>query len=141
MDVLHAVAAQLGHHGHRRMIRVELLRHARDVIHRRPDGGVVALAVTLHLVADAPHQHGRMVLVGQHDLAGGLILVGDLPGVVVTETVPFVTQPDANRDAQAELLRLGKDSAQVVGAPGAHGVAAGRRQRFREPSPPAPLMK
>ena len=69
-----------------------------------------------------------MVFVTEYDLAGAFELLANLCRVVVVEAVTLVAEPDADRYRQTQRMRLVEDFAGVVRAPGANGVAAGRRQ-------------
>lgn len=133
MDVLHAVAAELGHHGHRRVVGVERLDHRREAFDRRPDRGVVPLLVPLHLIAEPPHEQGGVIFILEDDLASLLLLLRDLIGVVVVEPVPPMAEPDAQGDGQPAFLGLVQDGAGLLDAPCPDRVAADLGQELQRP--------
>ncbi len=129
--LLHAVdapAAELGGDGHGRVQWVELFHHGGDVVDRRPDGRVIALAKALHLVADAPEEDRRMIFVTEHGLAGPFELFAHLGFVIIVEPVALVAEPDAYRDRKAESVCGVEPLVDVICAPCPHRVCARRRQ-------------
>ena len=64
-----------------------------------------------------------------------LELLTDLGLVAVVEAVALVTEPDAYRHRQAESVRRIETRADVIGAPGTHGVRARRRQLLERAIP------
>ena len=129
LNPLDAPAADVGGHGHGRVRRVQCLDHRGDLVDCGPDRRIVAGLEALHLVADAPEQHRRVVLVAQHRPARALELLPYLGLVAVIEAVPLVAEPDADRDAQAQRMRLVEQGVEVVRTPGAHRVGPRGRQR------------
>jgi hypothetical protein len=86
----------------------------------------------LHLIAEAPHQHRRMVLPLLHRRAHLVALLLHHGRVVVAEAVALVADPHAGDDLQAELVRAVDQALavdlllHVLDAPGANRVAAAR---------------
>ena len=127
MDVPHLVAADLRHDGHRRMVGVDLVGHLGQFLDGSPKLGRVVAA--FHLVAQAPEQQGRVLLVLQHRAADVLGLARDRPGIVVAEPLVLVAQPAADGDGQPAPLGF-VQVAERVGAdrPGAKRVSAAAGQ-------------
>ena len=131
VNVVDAFSVDEGRYRHRGMVRVEFLDHRGNVIDGFPDGRVVAVLETLHLVADAPQQQCRVVLVTQHSRAGPFELLSNLCRIVVVETVALMAEPDADSDGQAERVRLVQEFTNAVRRPRTNRVAARGRKLFQ----------
>ncbi len=71
-----------------------------------------------------------MIFVFLDGLANRFVLFGNLVGIVVVEAVPFVPQPDANRDGEAFAVGIAENRIETLDAPGADRVAADTGQQI-----------
>ena len=116
-------------------MRIELLDPAGESIDLPPDHWLVPR--TLHLVAQTPDEQRRMVTEGDHRLLDHGLLLRQLGSVGVVEAVPLVTEPEADGDREAQIVRPVDHAASIhgprrhLGIPGANGVAAAGCQRFQ----------
>ena len=132
-------AADLGGHGHRRVMRVELFYHRGDVVDGGPDRpGRPPDLEAFHLVADAPQQQGRMVtpVLNDHSLRARCLKLGlaTCAGVIDNRSRGArgpSQMPTVTVSAEADAPRR-ESHQRAVHPPGAN---ASWRSGSREPTP------
>ena len=115
LDELDLGHVEAGRHVHDRVVGVLLVNHLGDVVEGVPHLEVGVEEVVL--VAEPPHQDGRVVLVGADDLAEPRELGLDGPAVVVVEALALLTGPETERHAQPLLVGLVEDVDGLARAP------------------------
>jgi hypothetical protein len=130
VDELDPLSVDERGHGHCRMVRIEFLDHRRDAVDLGPDGRIVPVAETLHLVADAPDQQRRVVAIAQDELPCLLHLFFQLRFAGVIEAVALVTKPEADGHRHAERMRVVEQGPDVT-APCADRVGPRGGQRLQ----------
>ncbi len=127
-QLLDLVGAGFGKDGDGGMLRIALAHQPGGLLDRRPDGGGIR-QLGLDLVADAPHQQGRVVLVAVDEFLELLHQRSDLGRIAVVEAAARMLHPEAGDHLQPVLLRLVEHEAGFV-AIGADGVGA---ELFEQP--------
>ena len=124
-----ALAANLRRDGHGRMMGIQLLDHRAQIVQRVPVGGIIALFQPFRFVAEAPDEHRRVIAVAIDDLADLLHLPANLHRISVVEPLRGLSEPEADSDGQTAGLGRVEVMLEIVGAPGADGIAAALGQQ------------
>src|SRR3954466_4147146 len=101
MEVRHFLAADLRDHGHRRMMRIELLDRRGERLDALPDIAVFTLRI-LHLVAERPAEQGGMLAVLFDDLTHVLLLALEARGIIPLEPLAHLAEPNPGADGETE---------------------------------------
>src|SRR6185369_16153 len=117
---LDVVLAGAGNHGHGWVIRVYTVDLAGDVVYGLPDRWVCTLG--LHLVADAPDENSRLVLILLDGGDGAVVLGphGNRIGVVEAVAWRLHGQTGSNRDIASVRIAQKISCLKLVHAPGAN---------------------
>lgn len=136
-QLCHLVGAGFGQHRHGRMFRIELPDQRGGLFDAGPDLAVIG-KFCLDLVAEAPHQQGRVIAIAFDELLQAVHLRPHLRQVTVIEAAARMLQPETGNHLQAMFLGFVQHEAAFV-AIGADGVGAQLLQQ-RKPRLPGGAM-